>query len=39
MPALLVIGWKLTSVTLAEWTALAIGLGVATAIFGFRSRT
>jgi APA family basic amino acid/polyamine antiporter len=37
--ALLVIGWMLTSVTLAEWTALAIGLGAATAIFGLRSRT
>jgi APA family basic amino acid/polyamine antiporter len=32
--ACLVIGWMLTSVTLAEWTAFAIGLGVAAAIFG-----
>ena len=34
--ACLVIGWMLTSVTLAEWTAFAIGLGVAAAIFAFR---
>jgi basic amino acid/polyamine antiporter, APA family len=36
--ACLVIGWMLTSVTLAEWTAFAIALGVAAAIFVFRSR-
>ncbi len=34
--ACLVIGWMLTSVTLAEWTAFAIGLGVAAAIFALR---
>jgi amino acid transporter len=34
--ACLVIGWMLTSVTLAEWTALAIGVGVASLIFVFR---
>lgn len=36
--ACLVIGWMLTSVTLAEWTAFAIGLGVAAAVFAFRSK-
>ena len=36
--ALLVIGWMLTSVTLAEWTAFAIALGAATLIFVFRRR-
>jgi basic amino acid/polyamine antiporter, APA family len=36
--ALLLIGWMLTSVTLAEWTAFAIGLGLAAAIFVFRRR-
>ncbi|HEY0871935.1 MAG TPA: amino acid permease [Vicinamibacterales bacterium] len=37
--ACLVIGWMLTSVTLAEWTAFAIVLAVAAAIFGMqRSR-
>jgi basic amino acid/polyamine antiporter, APA family len=36
--ACVVIGWMLTSVTLAEWTALAIGLGVASAIFLFRRK-
>jgi amino acid transporter len=36
--ALLVIGWMLTSVTLAEWTAFAIGLAVAGTIFVFRQR-
>jgi APA family basic amino acid/polyamine antiporter len=37
--ALLLIGWMLTSVTLAEWTAFAIGLGVAGVIFVFRGRS
>ena len=37
--ALLVIGWMLTSVTLAEWTAFAIGLGVAAGIFVFRRKS
>jgi APA family basic amino acid/polyamine antiporter len=36
--ACLVIGWMLTSVTLPEWTALAIGLGVASTIFLFRRK-
>jgi APA family basic amino acid/polyamine antiporter len=36
--ALVVIGWMLTSVTLAEWTAFAIALGVATAIFVLRRK-
>ena len=36
--ACLVIGWMLTSVTLAEWTAFAIALGVAAAIFVLRRR-
>jgi basic amino acid/polyamine antiporter, APA family len=36
--ACLVIGWMLTSVTLAEWIAFGIALGVAAAIFVFRSR-
>jgi APA family basic amino acid/polyamine antiporter len=34
--AALVIGWMLTSVTLAEWTAFGIGLGLACVIFVFR---
>jgi basic amino acid/polyamine antiporter, APA family len=34
--ACLVIGWMLTSVTLAEWTALVIALSVAATIFLFR---
>jgi basic amino acid/polyamine antiporter, APA family len=34
--ACLVIGWMLTSVTLAEWTAFAIALAVAATIFVFR---
>jgi basic amino acid/polyamine antiporter, APA family len=34
--ACLVIGWMLTSVTLPEWVALGIALGVASAIFVFR---
>src|SRR6185312_3271053 len=34
--ACLVIGWMLTSVTLAEWTALGMGLGTASAIFAIR---
>ena len=36
--ACLVIGWMLTSVTRAEWTAFAIVLAVATAIFVFRRK-
>jgi APA family basic amino acid/polyamine antiporter len=36
--ALLVILWMLTSVTIAEWTAFAIGLAVAAAIFVFRRK-
>jgi amino acid transporter len=36
--ACLVIGWMLTSVTLAEWTALAIALAVASAIFFLRRK-
>jgi amino acid transporter len=36
--ALLLIGWMLTSVTLAEWSAFAIGLAVAGAIFLFRRK-
>jgi basic amino acid/polyamine antiporter, APA family len=36
--ALVVIGWMLTSVTRAEWTAFAIALGVATVIFVFRKK-
>ena len=36
--ACLAIGWMLTSVTLAEWTAFAIALGVAAAIFALRRR-
>jgi basic amino acid/polyamine antiporter, APA family len=36
--ACLVIGWMLTSVTVAEWTAFGIALGVASAIFLFRRR-
>ncbi|HEX2442551.1 MAG TPA: APC family permease [Vicinamibacterales bacterium] len=34
----LVIGWMLTSVTLAEWTAFGIGLGLACLIFLFRRK-
>jgi len=34
-----VIGWMLTSVTAAEWTAFAIGIAVAAAIFVFRQRS
>jgi len=34
--ACLVIGWMLTSVTLAEWTALGMGLGTASVIFAIR---
>jgi len=37
--AFVVIGWMLTSVTLAEWAAFAIGLGVAGGIFLFRRRS
>ena len=36
--ACLVIGWMLTSVTLAEWTAFVIALGVAAAVFVLRRR-
>ena len=36
--ACLVIGWMLTSVTLAEWTAFAIALVAGTVIFVFRRR-
>jgi amino acid transporter len=36
--ACLVIGWMLTSVTLAEWTAFAIALAAATVIFVLRRR-
>jgi basic amino acid/polyamine antiporter, APA family len=36
--ACLVIGWMLTSVTLAEWIAFAIALGVAAAIFALRRK-
>jgi amino acid transporter len=35
--ACLVLGWMLTSVTAAEWTALAVALSVAAGIFLFRS--
>ena len=34
--ACVVIGWMLTSVTLAEWTALAIAIGVAMALYFMR---
>lgn len=34
--ACLVIGWMLTSVTLAEWMALGMGLGTASVIFAIR---
>jgi amino acid transporter len=34
--ACLVIGWMLTSVTLAEWTALGMGLAIASSIFAIR---
>jgi basic amino acid/polyamine antiporter, APA family len=37
--ACLAIGWLLTSITLAEWTALAGALAIATALFVFRKRT
>jgi amino acid transporter len=37
--ACLVIGWMLTSVTLAEWTAFGVGLAVAAVIFLFRRRS
>jgi amino acid transporter len=37
--ACLAIGWLLTSITLAEWTALAVALGVATMLFVFRRRS
>lgn len=37
--ACLAIGWLLTSITLAEWTALAGALLVATMLFVFRKRT
>ena len=36
--ALAVIGWMLTSVTLAEWMALGIEVGVASAIFALRRK-
>jgi APA family basic amino acid/polyamine antiporter len=36
--ACLVIGWMLTSVTVAEWAAFGIAVGVASAIFLFRRR-
>ena len=36
--ACLVIGWMLTSVTLAEWTAFAICVAVASTIFAFRRK-
>jgi amino acid transporter len=34
--ACLIIGWMLTSVTVAEWIAFAVSLGVAATIFAFR---
>jgi hypothetical protein len=34
--ACLAIGWILTSITLAEWSALAVALVVATMLFVFR---
>jgi amino acid transporter len=37
--ACLVIAWMLTGAKTAEWTALAVGLGVASAIFALRRRT
>jgi hypothetical protein len=37
--ACLAIGWLLTSITLAEWTALAAALLVATMLFVFRKGT
>jgi amino acid transporter len=37
--ACLVIGWMLTSVTLAEWGAFAIALAIASVIFALRRRT
>ena len=36
--ACLAIGWILTSITLAEWTAFALALGVATVIFALRKK-
>ncbi len=36
--ACLIIGWMLTSVTVVEWAAFGIALGVASAIFVFRRR-
>ena len=37
--ACLVIGWMLTSVTLGEWAAFGIVVGVATVIFAFRRKS
>ena len=37
--ACLVIGWMLTSVTLAEWGAFAIAMAIASVIFAVRRRT
>lgn len=37
--ACLTIGWLLTSITLDEWSALAVALVVATGLFVFRKRT
>ena len=37
--ACLVIGWMLTGATRTEWTAVAVGLGVASMIFALRRRT
>ena len=34
--ACLMIGWMLTAVTVAEWTAFAVGVGLAAAIFALR---
>ena len=36
--ACLAIGWLLTSITLAEWTAFALALAVASVIFGLRKK-
>jgi basic amino acid/polyamine antiporter, APA family len=36
--ACLIIGWMLTSVTVGEWAAFAVGVGVAAVIFAFRQR-
>ena len=38
MLALLLIGWMLTSVTAAEWTAFAVALGLGAVIFALRRR-